>query len=127
MRKLTGESERITIRLDPEVLRFYKVEAQRNGKTLSVYLRELIEAGYMHDQFESAKADMREMLDEFRADLQNMQAHQKLWLPDRILKSIARTEVMLEEIIDRNGGQSLLFKLYDKASALLQRFKRDED
>lgn len=127
MRKLTGQSNLVTLRLDPDVLKFYRTEAQRNGKSLSVYLRELLEAGHLYEQIESTKLDIREMFEEFKSDMQKIQDSQKLWLPDRILKSIARTEVMLEEIIERNGGKPVLFKLYDKAVELVQRFKRDED
>ena len=127
MRRAAGESERVTLRLDPEVVTYYKKEAQSRGKTLINYLRKLLEAGHMVSQIEQTRLDMQEMLDQFKADMININSARQLRLPDRVLKSIARSEVMLAEIIEGNSDTRLLHRLYDKALELLKRFDQHSD
>jgi len=127
MRRQAGESAMLTVRIDPDVLSFYKIEAQRNGKTVSNYVRELLEAGHMVSQIEQTRLDMQEMLDQFKADMININAARQLRLPDRVLKSIARSEVMLAEIIEGNSDTRLLHRLYDKALELVKRFDQQSD
>lgn len=127
MRRQAGESAMLTVRIDPDVLSFYKIEAQRNGKTVSNYVRELLEAGHMVSQIEQTRLDMQEMLDQFKTDMININAARQLRLPDRVLKSIARSEVMLAEIIEGNSDKRLLYRLYDKALELVKRFDQQSD
>lgn len=127
MRRAAGESERITLRLDPAVVTYYKKEAQCRGKSLSIYLRELLEAGHMVDQVEQTKLDMEEMLAQFKADMIKINSEKQVNLPDRVLKSIARAEVMLSEIVESNGDKQLLHRLYAKAVDLVKKFGQPDE
>lgn len=127
MRRQAGTSAMLTLRIDPDVLSFYRIEAQRRGKTVSNYLRELLEAGHMVDQIEQTRLDMAEMFDQFKAEMIEMNSERKINLPDRVLKSLARSEVMLSEIVESNGDKQLLYNLYAKAVELAKKFDQAEE
>lgn len=81
----------------------------------------------MVSQIEQNKLDMQEMLDQFKADMIKINSEWQLNLPDRVLKSIARSELMLAEIIEGNSDTRLLHLLYDKALELFKRFDQHSD
>jgi hypothetical protein len=81
----------------------------------------------MVSQIEQTRLDMQEILDQFKTDMIKINAARQLRLPDRFLKSIARSEVMLAEIIEGNSDKRLLYRLYDKALELVKRFDQQSD
>lgn len=81
----------------------------------------------MVSQIEQTRLDMQEMLDQFKADMIKINSERQLNLPDRVLKRIARSEVMLAEIIEGNSDTRLLHLLYDKALELFKRFDQQSD
>ncbi len=114
-----GPSARINIRLDEDVLAFYKRKANEHGVSTSEYLGRLLVQGVIAENVQEIEARLRGVM----MEMQHVDgARSNMQLPDEVLLSVFAAENMLAAIVEAKDVQEL-YKAQDKAKAKLKKLK----
>jgi hypothetical protein len=98
-----GITERINIRLDPEVAAFYRRKANEHGVSLSEYLRQTLVQGVITENIQ----DIEDRLLRVAEEIKIPNSHESAQLPDELLLSIFTTEALLTAIVESRDTQQL--------------------
>jgi len=117
-----GETARINIRLDAETEAFYKRKANREGKSVSQFLRELLVQGVVMDNVVEIDMRLRTAMDdavnEARRIMQQRSMHAALE------KSILEIHAMLVQIVEARDVQAV-YRAQEIAKARMEKMRAE--
>ena len=98
-----GVTERINIRLDPEVTSFYRRKANEHGVSISEYLRQTLVQGIITENVQEIEERLLKVADGLKRSTNQDRAS----MPDELLLSIFTTEALLSAIVESRDTQQL--------------------
>jgi plasmid stability protein len=113
-----GSSGRINIRLEQDVLAYYRTKANEHGVSISEYLRRLLTQGVIAETV----YEIEERLKHVVAEINEHKDTSSTSLHDDVLFSIFTSEALLSAIVEARDTQKL-YEAQDKAKARLNKLK----
>lgn len=111
-----GESQRITLRFEPEELAYYGSRAREHGISTSAFIRQTLHAGMIAESAIDIEERMTALSQKFNTNAPTSA------IPDRLLLSILISENLLTKIVESRDPQEL-YAAQDKAKRQLQKLR----